>query len=114
MNFDFNDIYKKFDAAKSIYDFSEYVKEIIENNHIIENFSRTSAIKQTKKLTAKYGIEFNILALIYQNGKNVVPEALAYSKSDDDLRNDLIYANNHIPLFAIERAGLEKILSDYK
>lgn len=110
MRFDFERIYKTYDRAKEIHDFQEYIDEIEKNNSILsaQYFNSYEAKKQIDKLAGKYRIELNILARFQNNGMYVTNQNI--EKTDMDIRNDLIYINSYIPLFAIERAGISHLL----
>lgn len=110
MKFDFEEIHKLYEKAKETHDFQEYIDEIEENNNILsaQYFNSFEAKKQISKLAEKYRLELNILAKFQNNGMYVTNHNI--SKTDVAIRNDLIYINNYIPLFAIERAGLSNLL----
>lgn len=110
MIFDFSTIQKDFDKAKETHDFKEYIDEIKKNEAILnaQFFNAQEAKKQISKLTGKYREELNRYAAIHQNGMTVINNAVYIT--EERLYNDLKYINNLIPLFALERTGLSKLL----
>ena len=110
MNFDLNDIYKIFDEVKEKQDFKEYCDEMGENNRILNEipFDIQKAQQQISKLIANYQLEFNMLAYIYGNNMSVTNQPVL--KTAENLKYDLRYINQHIPLFALERKGISDFL----
>ena len=110
MNFDLNDIYRIYDEVKEKHDLKEYCDEMGENNRILNEipFDTQKARQQISKLTTKYQFELNMLAYIYGNNMHVTYQPV--SKTSENLRYDLRYINQHIPLFALERKGISDFL----
>lgn len=110
MRFDFEEIHKLYEKAKETHDFQEYIDEIEENYNILYSpyFDLYKAKKQIDKLTGKYQIEFNILAKLQDNGMYVTTQSAI--RTDHEIKSDLLYINNCIPLFALERTGISNLL----
>ena len=111
MNFDLNNIYRTFENAKEMHDFKEYEDEIDDNNKVLNEipFDAQKAKQRISKLTTKYRFELNMLACIYGNNMSVTNQVI--SKTSEVLWNDLLYINQHIPLFALERKGISVFLN---
>ena len=52
-------------------------------------------------MVGKYGDDLNWLAGVYQNGMTVVPNPP--KKDKDQLKTELSYINNQIPIIALKR-----------
>ena len=111
MKFDLNDIYRIFGEVKEKHDLKEYCDEMSENNRILNEipFDTQKARQQISKLTTKYQFELNMLAYIYGNNMSVTYQPV--SKTLENLKYDLQYINQHIPLFALERKGISDFLN---
>lgn len=103
MNFNFENLYKKFDEVKSAKEYADYIKDLNDNLQIINSFpfDEIRARHQLSQLTTKYEDELNYLASAYGNGMTVV-KATTY-KSDIQLKSDLAYINDQIPIVALMR-----------
>ena len=103
MNFNFENLYKKFDEVKSAKEYTDYIKDINDNLQIINSFPFDSirARHQLSNLTTKYEDELNFLASAHGNGMTVVKTAT--NKNDAQLKYDLDYINNQIPIIALMR-----------
>lgn len=96
---------------KNSYDILEYLKEIKENNDLLNNFDREKAINQEIKLTTKYNLELNTVALFSKNNMQVI--YTEYSKvSDEKIKQDINYINSLIPGFAVEREGIKVLIKE--
>jgi hypothetical protein len=100
--------YQELKFYKEIYDIEEYLKEMQENENIINNYDRDRAVKQNQKLTTKYMLELNMIATLTKNNNYVVQVDYRII-TDEKIRNDLKYLNNLIPLIALSRMGISKI-----
>jgi hypothetical protein len=100
--------YQELKFYKEIYDIAEYLKEMQENENIINNYDRDRAVKQNQKLTTKYMLELNMIATLTKNNNYVVQVDYRII-TDEKIRNDLKYLNNLIPLIALSRMGISKI-----
>lgn len=119
-NFDLKKFYDLFDRIKSRKEYSEYCKEIQENNRILnENpFNHTEANNQVIKLINKYRVELNTIARILQNEMTTTSQN--YSKTTERIRGELQYINSCIPLIALIQTMvseelnkiIEKIIND--
>ena len=103
MKYNFQKLYKEFEKVKTSKEYMEYCKNMSDNLKVINNtpFDGQKARKQIANMTREYGEDFNWLAEIYGNGMTVVP--FAHEKSDDQLKDELIYINNQIPIIALKR-----------
>ena len=103
MNYDFQELYKKFEEVKSKKEYSDYFKDICENSEIINAFpfDETKAKNQISTMVEKYGNDLNWLAGVYQNGMTVV--SFAPKKDQNQLKLELLYTNNQIPIIALKR-----------
>ena len=63
--------------------------------------NETKAKNQISTMVGKYGDDLNWLAGVYQNGMTVVPNPP--KKDSDQLKNELSYINNQIPIIALKR-----------
>lgn len=105
MSFNFENLHKKFEEIKSAKEYAEYIKDINDNLEIIYScpFDEIRARHQLSQLTTKYEDELNSLASAYGNGMTVVKTALASYKSDTQLKYDLTYINDQMPIIALMR-----------
>ena len=103
MNFNFENLYKKFDEVKSAKEYTDYIKDINDNLQIINSFpfDAIRARHQLSNLTTKYEDELNSLASANGNGMTVVRSA-SY-KNDAQLKYELDYINHQIPIIALKR-----------
>ena len=103
MNYNIQKIYKKFEEVKSTKEYFDYFKDICDNSEIINDFSfdETKAKNQISIMVRKYGDDLNWLAAIYENGMTVVSNPP--KKDEVQLKNELFYINNQIPIIALKR-----------
>ena len=103
MKYNIQGLYKKFEEVKSTKEYSDYFKDICDNSEIIYGFpfDETKAKNQISTMVGKYGDDLNWLAGVYQNGMTVVPNPP--KKDKDQLKNELSYINNQIPIIALKR-----------
>ena len=103
MKYNIQELYKKFEEVKSTKEYLDYFKDICDNSEIINGFpfDETKAKNQISTMVGKYGDDLNWLAGVYQNGMTVVPNPP--KKDSDQLKNELSYINNQIPIIALKR-----------
>ena len=103
MKYNIQELYKKFEEVKSTKEYADYFKDICDNSEIINGFpfDETKAKNQISTMVGKYGDDLNWLAGVYQNGMTVVPNPP--KKDSDQLKNELSYINNQIPIIALKR-----------
>ena len=103
MKYNIQELYKKFEEVKSTKEYWDYFKDICDNSEIINGFpfDETKAKNQISTMIGKYGDDLNWLAGVYQNGMTVVPNPP--KKDSDQLKNELSYINNQIPIIALKR-----------
>ena len=103
MKYNIQELYKKFEEVKSTKEYLDYFKDICDNSEIINGFpfDETKAKNQISTMIGKYGDDLNWLAGVYQNGMTVVPNPP--KKDSDQLKNELSYINNQIPIIALKR-----------
>lgn len=103
MQFNLQEIYKKFDEVKSAKEYTDYVKDILDNANEINRipFDETEAANRISVMIGKYGDELNWIASVYGNGMTVVTNAPR--KNESQLKQELIYTNNQIPIIALKR-----------
>ena len=108
MDYNFEQAYKEFEKIKSAKEFLEYCDDITKTSEIINRipFDEKEAAKQISDMSKKY-----------ENGKTsrvmtVVQNAPI--KNEAELRNELFYINNQIPIIALMREldshALKKLL----
>ena len=114
MDYNFEQAYKEFEKIKSSKEFLEYCDDITKTSEIINRipFDEKEAAKQISDMSKKYENELNWLARVYANGMTVVQNAPI--KNEAELRNELFYINNQIPIIALMREldshALKKLL----
>lgn len=103
MNYNFQQLYKEFEEVKSTKEYLDYFKDICDNSEIINGFPFDEAKAKNKIsiMVGKYGDDLNWLAVVYQNGMTVVPNPP--KKDSNQLKNELSYINNQIPIIALKR-----------
>ncbi len=103
MKYNIQELYKKFEEVKSTKEYWDYFKDICDNSEIINGFPFDEAKAKNKIsiMVGKYGDDLNWLAKVYQNGMTVVPNSP--KKDSDQLKNELSYINNQIPIIALKR-----------
>ena len=103
MKYNIQELYKKFEEVKSTKEYLNYFKDICDNSEIINGFPFDEAKAKNKIsiMVGKYGDDLNWLAEVYQNGMTVVPNPP--KKDSDQLKNELSYINNQIPIIALKR-----------
>ena len=103
MKYNIQELYKKFEEVKSTKEYLDYFKDICDNSEIINGFpfDETKAKNQISTMVGKYSDDLNWLAGVYQNGMTVVPNPP--KKDSDQLKNELSYINNQIPIIALKR-----------
>ena len=103
MKYNIQELYKKFEEVKSTKEYLDYFKDICDNSEIINGFpfDETKAKNKISIMVGKYGDDLNWLAGVYQNGMTVVPNPP--KKDSDQLKNELSYINNQIPIIALKR-----------
>lgn len=114
MDYNFEQAYKEFEKIKSAKEFLEYCDDITKTSEVINKipFDEKEAAKQISDMSKKYENELNWLARVYANGMTVVQNAPI--KNEAELRNELFYINNQIPIIALMREldsdALKKLL----
>lgn len=114
MDYNFEQAYKEFEKIKSAKEFLEYCDDITKTSEVINKipFDEEEAAKQISDMSKKYENELNWLARVYANGMTVVQNAPI--KNEAELRNELFYINNQIPIIALMREldshALKKLL----
>ena len=103
MDYNFEQAYKEFEKIKSAKEFLEYCNDITHTSEIINKipFDKKDAAKQISNMSIKYEKELNWLAGVYANGMTVVRNASI--KNEIELRNQLFYIINQIPIIALMR-----------
>ena len=103
MDYNFEQAYKEFEKIKSAKEFLEYCDDIAKTSEVINKipFDEKEAAKQISDMSKKYENELNWLAGVYANGMTVVQNAPI--KNEAELRNELFYINNQIPIIALMR-----------
>lgn len=103
MKYNIQELYKKFEEVKSTKEYFDYFKDICDNSEIINNvpFDEIKAKNQISIMVRKYGDDLNWLAAVYENGMTVVPNPP--KKDKEQLKNELCYINNQIPIIALKR-----------
>ena len=103
MKYNIQELYKKFEEVKSTKEYLDYFKDICDNSEIINGFPFDEAKAKNKIsiMAGKYGDDLNWLAGVYQNGMTVVPNPP--KKDSDQLKNELSYINNQIPIIALKQ-----------
>lgn len=103
MDYNFEQAYKEFEKIKSAKEFLEYCDDITKTSEIINRipFDEKEATKHISDMSIKYEKELNWLAGVYANGMTVVRNATI--KNEAELRNQLFYIYNQIPIIALMR-----------
>lgn len=103
MDYNFEQAYKEFERKKSAKEFWEYCNDIAKTSEIINKipFDEKEATKHISDMSIKYEKELNWLAGVYANGMTVVRNATI--KNEAELRNQLFYIYNQIPIIALMR-----------
>ncbi|MCH5257942.1 MAG: hypothetical protein J1D87_11665 [Lachnospiraceae bacterium] len=114
MNYDLNFFFNLYSELKKTKDFSEYEREIITNNAILNSipFDKLSAESQIDTLVSKYKDLINAAAYLTNNGRHTTTATTNNNKSSQEIWNDLNYLNQLIPWFALERTGELKLLEN--
>lgn len=103
MKYDLQRLYDYFYKLQSNKDYFQYFNDIEVNDSIINQnpFVPFIAEKQIKIMVGKYGDELNKLADFYANGRTTTSSNV--SKNTFQVREDLIYITNNIPIMALMR-----------
>lgn len=103
MKYDLQRLYDYFYKLQSNKDYFQYFNDIEVNDSIINQnpFVPFIAEKQIKIMVGKYGDELNKLADFYANGRTTTSSNV--SKNTFQVREDLIYITNNIPIMALLR-----------
>lgn len=96
-------MYDYFKSLKSNSTYSQYFNDIEVNDSIINQkpFIQETAEKQISIMICKYRNELNKLADFYANGRTTTSSNVR--KNMFQVREDLIYINNQIPIMALMR-----------
>ena len=115
MGIDYRQIYLEFEKVKQFREYNEYVSELNEIDNILKApvFDSTRASKACSYLAGKYEAEINQQPGEYGIKKTVVKGPNLPAKSDAALKEDLLYFQRNIPVFALKRelkSDLQKAL----
>lgn len=103
MNINYERAYAEFEKILSFSKNADYLNDRNINFQILNTFpfNKKMAELQIGKMVSKYRIELNFIANLTGNGKTVIYSEI--QKSDSQIRNDLTYINNQIPVIACFR-----------
>ena len=115
MEIDYKQIYQEFDRVKHLQEYSEYISELYEIAKTLNTipFDSNRASQLCSYLASKYEAEINQLPYEMGVKKTVVKSQSLPPKATSDLRDDLLYFQKHIPVFALKRelkSDLKKVL----
>lgn len=104
MEYNWEMIYNTFNQFKDTKEYAEYFSEITQISIILNSyyFDESTASILCSKLALKYEQEINDQPVQFGIKVTVVKNS-ANAKTPEELRNDLQYFLNHIPLFALKR-----------
>ena len=102
MNNKSDEILNHLSTSKNIFDLIQYQKEINILDDILNNYTRDMAITVIGTMVKKYGLKLETIANILRNGKNVVGSNIFDEKSDEDIKDDLIYLKFCIKIIAFD------------
>ena len=112
MSYNWEQIYKTFDEVKTAEEYKEYINEMQCISNLLQSpiLETEKASQLVSYLAGKYEDEINNEPPQFGIKRTVVKTNQAAMKPSSDLRNDLIFFQQHIPVYALKRETKSEVL----